>query len=127
MTITQVKRQARIGEWVRIIREQQGSGMTVKAWCAAEGYGEGRYYYWLKHVRSAALAHAAQRDQGTSLIRVEPERLASCVCTEAPMWEAAANQRTGMVLRYGNATVELPVGTGVKAIAELLKALNADD
>lgn len=121
MTISEVKRQARLAEWVENIRDQQGSGLTIKAWCAAHGCREARYYYWLRIVWSRAIEQAEQAVQGAALIRVEPERLPSSVGF-VPM--EGENAQTGITMRYGKATVEFPAGTPCTVISELLKALD---
>lgn len=123
MTISQVKRQTRVAEWVERIRDQQNSGLTVKTWCAAQGLGEGRYYYWLKLVRELAIERRSEQVvQSVELIKVEPERLPSAAsCLPG----SAVNRQTGIVIRHGKATVELPEGTPMMAIAELLKGLGA--
>lgn len=123
MTISQAKRQARIAEWVEKIRDQQISGITIRAWCAAQGFGEGQFYYWLKRVRELAIEHCKeQMPQTAALIKVEPERLPSVVPT-LPM--ALATPQTGIVIGYGSTTVALPQGMPIAAVTELLKALNA--
>lgn len=121
MTISEAKRQARITEWVQNIREQQDSGFTVKSWCAAHGCKEGRYYYWLRIIRSAALERAQQAEQVAALIRVEPEQLPYSALAQ-PVGED--HEQPGVTVRYGKATVTFPVGTSTAAIAELLKSLH---
>ena len=121
MTISQVKRQTRVAEWAENIREQQSSGQTVKAWCAGQGLGEGRFYYWLKLVREMAIMQVEQASQRTSLIKIEPERLR---LTAPSLSTAASNPQTGIVIRHGSTTAELPEGISLAAVAELLKALN---
>jgi hypothetical protein len=122
MRISEVKRRARLGEWVQNIRDHQESGLTIRAWCAAHGIREARYYYWLRIVRSTAIEQAEQAEQRAMLIRVEPERLPSSVRI-APM--DAENEETGITMRYGKASVEFPTGTPFAVISEMLKALDA--
>lgn len=122
MTISQTKRQARVTEWVERIQDQKSSGLTVKDWCVAQGIGEGRFYYWLKLVRELAIERSEQAAQSATLIKVEPERLPSAI---SPLSTVAGNQQTCIVIRHGCATVELPQGTSITAVAELLKALSA--
>lgn len=121
MTIREAKRQSRMAEWVRNIQEQQGSGLSVHAWCTTHGYSEGRYYYWLRIVRSEVIKQAAERVQGAALVKVEPERLPSARIS-AP--GEPTNEQTGITMRYGNAIVEFPGGTSIEALAKLLKVLS---
>ena len=118
MTISEVKRRARVTEWIERIRDQQESGLSIRARCAAHDIKENRYYYWLRIIRSAAIEQAMQ---GSELIRVEPERLPEAL-PDIPT--SATNEQRIITIRYGKAVVELPVGTPVTAIHELLKALD---
>lgn len=121
MTISEVKRQTRLLEWCGRIEEQQSSGLTVKDWCEQRGLGQGQYYYWLRLVRTETIDHYKSESQGVSLVRVDPSRLSASQGKQAP---GSASQTAGIVIRYGNAAVELPTGTQTAAIAELLKALS---
>lgn len=121
MTIKEAKKQMRMAEWVGHIQERQESGLSVQAWCAIHGYGEGRYYYWLKIVRSEALKQAGASVAG-SLVKVEPEGLPTTHLTELA---DETSERTGITLQYERAIVEFPRGTAIEEIAELLKALCA--
>lgn len=122
MTISEVKRRARVTEWIELIRDQQESGQSIKAWCAAHGFKENRYYYWLRIIRSAAIEQAEQAVQGAALIRVEPERLLESL-PDIPA--SRADDQDIITVRYGKAAVELPAGTSITVIHELLKALDA--
>lgn len=122
MTIAEIKRQARAAEWAEQIRAQQDSGMSIKAWCAGNGCREGRYYYWLRIVRTMAIERVEQAWPGAALVRVEPEGLASSTAT-LPIGEA--NGQVGIAMRYGQATLEFSAGTPVRVICELLRGLNA--
>ena len=68
MTISEVKRQTRLSEWRGQIQEQQSSGLTVKDWCEQRGYGQGRFYYWLRLVRTESIdrRYPRRRDGSTS-------------------------------------------------------------
>lgn len=120
MTISEVKRQARLSEWHRRIQEQQSSGQTVKDWCGQQGCGEGQYYYWLRLVRNETINRYEAESPGQSLVRVDPHRLPTG--QEKPE-SGVGSQTAGIVIRYGNAAVELPAGVQTSTIAELLKAL----
>lgn len=121
MTISEVKRRARATEWMGHIREQQESGLSVRSWCEARGFTESRYYYWLRIIRTAAIEQAEQAAQGGALVRVEPERLRSAT-PNVPV--GMAEDQGYITIRYGKAAVELPAGTPVSVIGELLKALD---
>ena len=121
MTISEVKRQARLSEWRGRIQEQQSSGLTVKDWCGQQGCGEGQFYYWLRLVRTETIDRYESESQGLSLVRVDPARLPA---NQGEMPSAVASEPPRIVIRYGNAAVELPAGMQTAVIAELLKALS---
>lgn len=123
MTISEVKKQARLSEWRANIESQQSSGLTVKEWCERHGNGEGKYYYWLKQVRAEVVRQMEATQtakQRISLMRVEPNEMAVTVATTEA---AIVNPYNSIVVRYGQAVAELPAGTTAKALAELFKAL----
>lgn len=122
MTISEVKRQTRIKEWAQRIGERQESGMSIEAWCAATGCRKGRYYYWLKVIRTAAIENAEPATPGTALVRVAPEELPLSTPV-LPM--ETRSEKACIVIRYEKAALELPAETSVTMIAELLKALGA--
>ena len=53
--ITLAKSEIRFRHWQKLIDECQSSGITVKAWCEANGVSDKSYYYWLKKIRKRAL------------------------------------------------------------------------
>ena len=53
--ITTVKRNVQLQEWTKQIKEQQESGMTVKAYCVQNGINLKTYYYHLRKVREQCL------------------------------------------------------------------------
>jgi len=121
MRIADAKQQIRIETWVRNIQDRQSSGQTIKSWCAANGYRESQYYYWLKVVRRKALEHIDTEKQQCALVRVDPQELRSSLDTVAPI------PLGNMILQYGSATVTIPAGISAETVAQLLKALNAHD
>ena len=54
--VTKVRRHIKREEWKSIISECRASGMTVKAWCKANGIVEQTYYRNLKMLREEMLA-----------------------------------------------------------------------
>ena len=78
--ITTVKRDVQLREWTEQIKAQQESGMTVTAFCAANGINLKTYYYHLRKVREhcmesepAIVPVAVPR--ATSNIRIEKNGL----------------------------------------------------
>lgn len=54
MKISEVKQEYQLQEWSGMLREQKESGLSVKAWCQAQGMAEHIYYYRLRKLRQAA-------------------------------------------------------------------------
>ncbi len=54
MEVQKIAQEFRLRQWSQVISECQGSGMTVKNWCQANGINLKTYYNWLKKVREAA-------------------------------------------------------------------------
>jgi hypothetical protein len=121
MTVSEAKRQTRLAEWRKNIREQQNSGLSIKGWCARNGLSEPRYYYWLKLVREETISTVLQNHAEAALVRIEPDRMP---VSPAIMPTATPSSHPGIVVRYGGAAIEFPVGTQAAEIAPLLKALN---
>ena len=118
MTILEAKRETRLAVWQQHIQDQRSSGLTVRAWCAQNGCSEKSYYYWLRLVREQML----ERVEGSTLVQVRPEELVSANRS------GTDNGISGsVVIRFGNACIELPEHTGTEAIASLVKALNQHD
>lgn len=57
-TITEVKREVKLREWTEQIRAQQNSGMTITAYCEANGIKPKTYYYHLRKVREYCMESA---------------------------------------------------------------------
>ena len=74
MTISEVKRMARVREWKGLIQEQKESGMTIRAWCEQNGFRENTYYYWLKIIRAEAIE---QVEKNAALLRAIPHNSAA--------------------------------------------------
>lgn len=54
-TITTVKHQMKLHEWVEQIEARRASGMTVQNWCAENGMSVKTYYYHLRKVREQCM------------------------------------------------------------------------
>lgn len=114
MTISEVKRMARVSEWKGLIKEQKQSGMSIKAWCEQNGFRENTYYYWLKIIRAEAIEQA---EKNAALLRIEPAELP----------EGKTEPQTSpekIVIRLNNAVIELPMKMPVEQIAAFVRALN---
>jgi len=48
-----ITHEMRLAHWSVQVRECNNSGMTARAWCAANNVGEKQYHYWKRRVRKA--------------------------------------------------------------------------
>lgn len=114
MTISEVKRMARVSEWKGLIQEQKESGMTIRAWCEQNGFRENTYYYWLKIIRAEAIE---QVEKNAALLRIEPNEL--------PEGKGEPQTKTERIMvRINDAVIEFPLEIPVEQIAAFIKALN---
>lgn len=67
--ISEVKQEFQLLEWSGMLREQKGSGLSVKAWCQERGLAEHIYYYRLRKLRQAACV-ALEQTQPLQLAEV---------------------------------------------------------
>jgi len=65
-------RQFRLEQWTGIIRDCRNSGMKVDDYLKTNGISRDQYYYWLRQVKSAALA---QCENAGSFVEVPPSRM----------------------------------------------------
>lgn len=114
MTISEVKRMARVSEWKGLIQEQKESGMTIRAWCEQNGFRENTYYYWLKIIRAEAIE---QVEKNAALLRIEPNELPEGKCEPQTKTER-------IMVRINDAVIEFPQKIPVEQIAAFIKALN---
>ena len=54
--VTLAKNQMRADNWRSLIQECQQSGQTVVQWCQTNNINTKTYYYWLRKLRTQALA-----------------------------------------------------------------------
>ena len=75
--ITEIKSKVSLQEWQQRILDCQNSGMSVKAWCHANGISTGSYYFHLRKIRESVLEEnhivplAPPKPVSSSGIRIE--------------------------------------------------------
>ena len=117
MGVRTIKHEALMQEWTARIAECRSSGMTVKAWCEAQGISIKTYYNWEKQVVAKAnppVTNPVPPQCGT-LIRGNPEGLPS---------GNSVVIGTDISIRHGESVITLPTGSSAETIADLVKALN---
>ena len=115
--VTKVRRHIKREEWKSIISECRASGMTVKAWCKANGIVEQTYYRNLKMLREEMLESL-------------PAPIINDDWTEKPtvfkkleVTTPVENKKAAVVIRLGGATIEVNEGTSQQTIQAVLLAL----
>ena len=53
VNMNEIAEEYRLSHWAEIVREREGSGMTIKEYCKNAGIHENKYYYWQKKLRKA--------------------------------------------------------------------------
>ena len=117
MKISEAKRMVCLSEWRSLIAQRSNSGLSIRAWCAENGFTEQQYYYWLRCVRNAALSEDAGKPS-CSLVKVDFPRV--------PVSESSQSELKSIVIRHGVAIVELPQNTSFDYIAGILRGLAND-
>ena len=117
MGVQAIKHEALLQEWTGRFAQCRSSGMTVKAWCEAQGVSIKKYYYWERQVVAKASGQADMpiTSQPGMLMRVNPAAL--------PDGDLTAMQ-SEIRIRYGESVITMPAGSSMEAVAELVKALN---
>lgn len=53
MNTREIAAKYRLTHWTQIIHRRNESGLSIKAFCASEGFHENIYYYWQRKLREA--------------------------------------------------------------------------
>lgn len=112
--VTKAKNKFRLEQWTKLIKACQSSGMKIDDWCNANGVTHHAYYYWLRKVREAACHELAIVDDSPN----EP-----VVLKKLTVQTPALDTRAAVIIRLGNATVEINEGTSQQTIQAVLLAL----
>lgn len=54
MNTREIAAEYRLAHWAQIVRRRSESGLSIKVFCASEGFHENAYYYWQRKLREAA-------------------------------------------------------------------------
>lgn len=114
--VTKVRRHFKREEWKSIIGECRASGMTVSAWCKANGIVEQTYYRNLKLLREEMLDNL-------------PAPIATDICEKTAVFKKLEVKsplpatKAAVIIRLGNATIEVNEGTSQQTIQAVLLAL----
>lgn len=102
-TITEIKNKVSLQEWQQRILDCQSSGMSVKAWCLANGISTGSYYFHLRKIRESVL-------EENQIVSLDKPRPASC---------------SGIRIESDGITITLPETVSAEQITAVLSALKS--
>ncbi|CDE94203.1 IS66 family insertion sequence element accessory protein TnpA [Acidaminococcus sp. CAG:542] len=109
--IQRIKHQKALEYWSQILKEQQESGLCIKAFCRSRQMSHHAMYYWLKELRKEALSANAQVP----------------VCTTQFAAVSLAKEEHppcgNMVVHVGSASLEIPEGTAPQDLQRTLQVL----
>lgn len=112
--ITQVKVRFRMSQWMKLIKECQDSGLSVKSWCQQNGTKESSYYYWLKKIRKEACAQ---------LPAVQQEKQVPVEFAKLRVDTGTSGIGTAIIIHLPSATIEVKEGTTQKTMEAVLMSL----
>ena len=101
--ITEIKSKVSLQEWQQRILDCQSSGMSVKAWCQANGISTGSYYFHLRKIRESVL-------EENQIIPLEPPKPVSS---------------SGIRIESAGITITLPENAAPEQLAAVLAALKS--
>ena len=61
MNTREIAEEYRLSHWAEKMRERQELGLSIKAYCAQQGFHENVYYYWQRKLREAACTELAAK------------------------------------------------------------------
>ena len=101
--ITEIKNKVSLKEWQQRILDCQSSGMSVKAWCQANGISTGSYYYHLRKIRESVL-------EENQLVALAPSKPVSS---------------SGIHIESDGITITLPETVSAEQLTTVLSALKS--
>lgn len=113
--VTTVRKHLKREQWKVLIDECRSSGMTVAAWCKANGICEQTYYRNLKSLRSEML------ESLPTPIPVPEEK--PVVFKQLEVQTPVAGTQAAVIIRLPSATVEVAEGTSQATVEAVLLAL----
>ncbi len=121
MDMQKVTHEIRLRQWIGIIKECRGSGMTVKDWCADKGILTKTFYYWQRKVREAACQEltAYQEQQVTKAESGD----STPVFAECRIPEDSHAGGIAITIHLNDAVVEIHHGAEASVIESTVRAL----
>jgi len=106
----------RAQKWAEILRDRQSSGQSNAAYCAEHGINIKTFYYWQTKLRRQAVGMLNVSSLSKKCTQVESHPI-------APV-SFSGNSGSGITVRKGGFTVELPHDTSPAILEKLLTVLS---
>jgi len=104
----------RLAHWAQIMQERVASGLSIKAYCKANGIGANTYFYWQKKLREAAARQLAAVPSDQALV---PGGWVAIT-------ETAPAESQSLTLRISGAEIEIREGFDEMLLASVIKTLS---
>jgi hypothetical protein len=125
MDIRKATTQVRLERWSQLMRERQTSGLSITAWCEANGVKRQSFFYWQRRLREKSLStlalrqeHADASREMAQFIQYQPEEVA-----EPAAQRTQSACQPAVVLHLGCGKVEIYSGADKQIIENTLQAL----
>ncbi|ADB47424.1 hypothetical protein Acfer_1055 [Acidaminococcus fermentans DSM 20731] len=112
--IQNIKHQQALEYWIHMVKEQQESGLSVKAFCRSRQISHHAMYYWIKEMREEVL-----------LANANPNASACPTTQFAAVSQAREEHHPcgNMVVHVGPASLEIPAGISASELQRMLQVL----
>ena len=112
-----IQHDAVVSEWKEIITACRESGLPVSQWCRSNNVRESRYYYWLRVIRSEALALRVASNNSKPVFAE----------LTAPAISSVQSAEPGVcaVIRLNDISVEIFNGANQSTISAIVATLKA--
>ena len=117
MSVSNVTREYRLSQWFPIVKACRESGLSVKEWCKQNNIIDHQFYYWQRKLREVA-SEAISVDEGN------PSRFVQLPTTTCTSTVSSEPFKTSMIVRVGNASIELSDHVQPEMLAQVLKVLS---
>lgn len=111
--IQRIKHQQALKYWSQILKEQQESGLCIKAFCRSRQMSHHAMYYWLKELRKEALSAKVQAPAPACTTQFAAVSLA----------KDEHHSCGNMVVHVGAVSLEIPEGTAAPDLQRMLQVL----
>lgn len=125
--IKSTKQKYSIEKWRQLIAEREETGCSIEEFCASYKVSRSSYYKWLRIIRlemcstEEAMPEAVQASVDIVKVAV-PSKAEPAVVTEQ---EPALLQSKNIVVHINGSAVEIPRGTDLMTIRNVLQALKS--